>query len=138
MRQVQHLLLSDNSLKQQTACRLFKLMGMLHPFTFVIILETEHYKKNFCTTPPGSVNPSVIVELSSYLLVRGTTNAHRATLLELIKSNCESNIVEEKNLLALALEEALRLTSGQLTEVTYESSAVECHLLWQNVAHLIR
>ncbi|KAK6641693.1 hypothetical protein RUM44_013408 [Polyplax serrata] len=112
MRQVQHLLLSDNSLKQQTACRLFKLMG--------------------------SVNPSVIVELSSYLLVRGTTNAHRATLLELIKSNCESNIVEEKNLLALALEEALRLTSGQLTEVTYESSAVECHLLWQNVAHLIR
>lgn len=84
------------------------------------------------------MNASVIVELSCYLLVHGSNNAHRSTLLELIKSNYVCSLSDEKNIVGLAIEEALRLASGQLTESNYEYSTVDSGLLWENISELIR
>lgn len=112
MRQVQHLLLSEDKLKQQIACRLFKLMG--------------------------SVNPSVVVESACYLLVRGTNNSHIATLTQLISSSQLYSISEDKNMLALAIEEALRQTCGQFAEISYDHSLVDSQLLWRNISKLMR
>lgn len=60
------------------------------------------------------------------------------TLTQLILSNQMYSLSEDKNMLALAIEEALRQTCGQLSEVGCDHSAVDSKLLWKNISNLMR
>lgn len=86
----------------------------------------------------GTVTPSVVVECACYMLVRGTNNSHLVALIQLISSSAAYVLSEDKNMLALAIEEALRIISGQFAEISFDHSPLDSRLLWRNISKLIR
>lgn len=76
--QIQNLLLTDDSVRQRTLCRLLRLLEI--------------------------VNPSVVIDTLSILLKQGSHPIHLSTLLMLVSSHSGGR----EDLLVLALEQALR------------------------------